>query len=119
MQRVFFPLLIAATLSAQNAPQPAASAPLGGYSAQTSQDERKWEEEFRKLPEPQRMRQYMQRLSARPHHVGSPYDKDNAEWLMNTFKSWGLDSRIETFYVLFPTPKERVVELVEPRHFVA
>ena len=61
----------------------------------------------------------MQRLSARPHHVGSPYDKDNAEWILSKFKEWGLDAHIETFDVLFPTPKERLVELVEPTHFTA
>ena len=49
----------------------------------------------------------MQRLSARPHHVGSPYDKDNAEWMLAQFKEWGWDAQIETFDVLFPTPKER------------
>jgi N-acetylated-alpha-linked acidic dipeptidase len=61
----------------------------------------------------------MQRLSARPHHVGSPYDKDNAEWMLNKFKEWGLDASIETFDVLFPTPKVRVVELLEPTKFTA
>jgi N-acetylated-alpha-linked acidic dipeptidase len=61
----------------------------------------------------------MQRLSARPHHVGSPYDKDNAEWMLSKFKAWGLDTSIETFDVLFPTPKVRVVELVEPTRFTA
>jgi N-acetylated-alpha-linked acidic dipeptidase len=58
-------------------------------------------------------------LSARPHHVGSPYDKDNAEWILARFKEWGFEARIETFNVLFPTPKERVVELVEPTKFRA
>ena len=61
----------------------------------------------------------MQRLSARPHHVGSPYDKDNAEWILAKFKEWGLDAQIETFDVLFPTPKERALELVEPTRFTA
>src|SRR2546429_6141050 len=61
----------------------------------------------------------MRHLSARPHHVGSPYDKDNADWILAKFKSFGLDARIETFDVLFPTPKERVVELVAPTKFVA
>jgi N-acetylated-alpha-linked acidic dipeptidase len=61
----------------------------------------------------------MRRLSARPHHVGSPYDKDNAEWLLSKLKGWGLDAKIESFDVLFPTPKERVVELVEPGYFKA
>src|SRR5262249_13193012 len=68
---------------------------------------------------PHNFREYMQRPSARPHHVGSTYDKDNAEWIFSQFKQWGLDARIETFDVLFPTPKERVVELVEPKKFVA
>src|SRR5438309_1870031 len=55
----------------------------------------------------------MQRLSAHPHHVGSPYDKENAEWIAAKFKEFGLDTHIEQFDVLFPTPKERAVELVE------
>src|SRR5580704_7965290 len=78
-----------------------------------------WEEKFRSIPNPQNLHDYMQRLSARPHHVGSPYDKDNAEWIAAKLKSWGLDARIETFEVLFPTPKERVVEMIEPTRFTA
>ena len=92
---------------------------LPGYSAASSRIERDWEAKFRDIPTPQNFRDYMQRLSARPHHVGSPYDKDNAEWILSKFKEWGLDAKIETFEVLFPTPKERVVELVEPKKFVA
>jgi N-acetylated-alpha-linked acidic dipeptidase len=92
---------------------------LNGYSAATSRTQRDWETKFRAIPEPQNQRDYMQRLSARPHHVGSPYDKDNAEWMLAKFKEWGLDANIETFDVLFPTPKVRVVELVEPTKFTA
>jgi N-acetylated-alpha-linked acidic dipeptidase len=58
-------------------------------------------------------------MSARPHHVGSPYDKDNAEWILSKFKEWGFDAHIETFQVLFPTPKGRVVEMVQPTQFRA
>jgi N-acetylated-alpha-linked acidic dipeptidase len=61
----------------------------------------------------------MKRLSARPHHVGSPYDRENAEWILSHFKEWGWDAHIENFEVLFPTPKERLVELVEPTKFTA
>jgi len=78
-----------------------------------------WESRFRSLPEASRQREYMERLSARPHHLGSPYDRDNAEWMLGLFKSWGLDAKIETFDVLFPSPKERVVELVEPHRYTA
>lgn len=78
-----------------------------------------WEQKFRAVPSPQNLRDYMQRLSARPHHVGSPYDKDNAEWIAAKLKSWGLDAKIENFDVLFPTPKERLVEMVAPVKFTA
>jgi N-acetylated-alpha-linked acidic dipeptidase len=78
-----------------------------------------WEEKFRAIPNPQLLREYMQRLSARPHHVGSSYDKDNAEWILAKLKGWGLDAKIETFEVLFPTPKERLVEMIEPVKFTA
>ena len=60
---------------------------------------------FRALPDPAAIKETVRRLSARPHHVGSPYDKDNAEWLLAQFKSFGWDAQIETFDVLFPTPE--------------
>ena len=94
--------------------------PLYGYSAESSRLERQWEEKMRAIPNPDNLREYMQRLSARPHNVGSPYDRDNAEWIAAKFKEFGLDTHIETFNVLFPTPKERLVELVEGGpHFTA
>ncbi|HLJ91111.1 MAG TPA: M28 family metallopeptidase [Candidatus Angelobacter sp.] len=93
--------------------------PLYGFNASGSRTERDWENKFKTIPNPQILRDNMQRLSARPHHVGSPYDKQNAEWILSQFKSWGLDAQIETFDVLFPTPKERLVELIEPGHFTA
>ena len=92
---------------------------LAGFSAQGSQAERQWEQKFRAIPVADNIRGYDERLSARPNNVGTPYDKDNAEWILAKFKEWGLDAHIETFDVLFPTPKERVVELVEPTKFVA
>jgi N-acetylated-alpha-linked acidic dipeptidase len=113
---IFVVLLITLTvLSAA----PADPDQLTGYTRENAQAERQWEKKFRAIPDPQRMRDNMQRLAARPHNVGSPYDKDNAEWLLATFKQWGLDAHIETFDVLFPTPKQRAVELVEPKKYVA
>ncbi|HKI11774.1 MAG TPA: M28 family metallopeptidase [Candidatus Acidoferrum sp.] len=87
--------------------------PLYGYSAESSRIERQWEEKLRAIPNTENLRAYMQRLSARPHHVGSAYDKDNAEWIAAKFKEFGLETHIESYDVLFPTPKERQVELLE------
>jgi N-acetylated-alpha-linked acidic dipeptidase len=104
-------LLIAAT--------PATQPTLLGFTDSSSKTEREWEEKFKAIPQPANMRAAMQRLTAHPHHVGSPYDKDNAEWILAQFKSYGLDAHIETFDVLFPTPIDRAVELVSPTRFVA
>ena len=98
---------------------PAETGPLRGYSTQSARVERDWESKFRAIPDPANLRAYMERLSKRPHHVGSAYDKDNAEWILSKFKEWGLDAKVETFDVLFPTPKERAVELLEPTKFTA
>ena len=94
-------------------------AALAGYSPRAGQSEREWETKFRAIPDPANLREYMRRLSARPHHVGSPYDKDNAEWILAHFKEWGLDAHIERFDVLFPTPKVRLLEMLAPTKFTA
>ena len=99
---------------------PASSpANLEGYSPAHAATERDWEAKFRAIPDPRILRDNMQRLSARPHNVGSPYDKDNAEWILAKFKQFGFDAQIETFYVLFPTPQQRLVQLLEPTKFTA
>ena len=92
---------------------------LLGYGRQSAADQRNWEGKFRAGVSTDRIRENMRRLSARPHHVGSPYDKDNAEWILSKFKEWGFDAKIETFYVLFPTPKVRLLEMLNPTPFRA
>jgi N-acetylated-alpha-linked acidic dipeptidase len=114
----FTQFAIAQTSAEQNGAS-SASAQLLGYTAQTSATEKGWEKKFQDGIVSANVRENMRRLSARPHHVGSPYDKDNAEWMLARFKEWGFDAHIETFGVLFPTPKERLLELVEPTQFRA
>jgi N-acetylated-alpha-linked acidic dipeptidase len=92
---------------------------LRGYTPEHAAAEVQWEQKFREIPDPTRVRETMRRMSARPHHVGSPYDKDNAEWLVAQLKSYGLDAKIEQFEALFPTPKSRKLELLGPERFVA
>jgi N-acetylated-alpha-linked acidic dipeptidase len=115
--RWLFPVVLSAVV--MHAQQPSTPELLQGYSQDASAKEVQWEQKFRAIPSPDNLRSYMQRLSAHPHNVGSPYDKNNAEWIADKFRSWGFDTSIETFYVLFPTPKERALELVEPTKFTA
>ncbi|HKP86591.1 MAG TPA: PA domain-containing protein, partial [Blastocatellia bacterium] len=92
---------------------------LRGYSDASAKAQLDWETRMRAIPKPDLLREYMKHLSAEPHHVGSAYDKQNAEYIRDKFLSWGLDAKIEEFDVLFPTPKERVLEMIEPSRFRA
>ena len=78
-----------------------------------------WDARFRALPDPAVIKETMRRLSARPHHVGSPYAKETAEWLLAQFKSFGWDAQMDTFDVLFPTPTTRLLEMTAPTRFTA
>ena len=117
MGRAFAALIILGLASASIAQQPGEQ--LAGFSAQSTPGEANWEQRFKSMPDPQRMRANMERLSAHPHHVGSPYDKENAEWILAQYKQWGWDAHIDEFEVLFPTPKLRLLEMVAPSKFTA
>ena len=117
--RIFLPIALLLPIYAFSQDVKVTKPALTGYSPASTASEQEWERKFRDLPSPDVIRQNMQRLSAHPHAVGQPFDKDNAEWMLSLFKQWGFDAHIETFDVLFPTPKERVVELVAPTKFVA
>ncbi|MBV9960292.1 MAG: M28 family peptidase [Acidobacteria bacterium] len=93
--------------------------PLLGFDPEGAAAERTLEAKFDSLLKRENLRETMKRLSARPHHVGSPYDKENAEFILSLFRSWGFDAQIEEFQVLFPTPKVRVLEMITPEKFTA
>lgn len=61
----------------------------------------------------------IKQLSAKPHHLGAAEGKAVAETVLEQFKSYGWDARIETYQVLFPTPKTRVLELTAPTKYTA
>jgi N-acetylated-alpha-linked acidic dipeptidase len=98
----------------------AISLPLTHVRAQSPQstEERQWESKYRDATNAARIGEYMKRLTLHPHAVSQPYDKDNAEWMLAQLKSWGYDAHMEQFNVLFPTPKERAVEMTSPKRFV-
>ncbi|KAA9039537.1 M28 family peptidase [Ginsengibacter hankyongi] len=59
----------------------------------------------------------IKKLSAVPHHISSPGSKANAEYILSLYKKWGWDAQIETFHVLFPTPKTRILEMTSPTSY--
>jgi N-acetylated-alpha-linked acidic dipeptidase len=75
-------------------------------------DSRALEAKFDAQINPAEMGTWLKLLAAEPNHVGSVHNKANAEWIAAQLKSWGWDSRIETFDVLYPTPISESLELV-------
>ncbi len=114
-------LLLSGTLALAPARAATASegAPLFGFDAAGAAAERALESSFDASLDPADQRAWMKRLTARPHHVGSPYGKENAEFLASLFRSFGFETRVETFTVLFPVPKTRLLERVAPSPFTA
>ncbi len=92
---------------------------LTGYTKDAADAEFRLEEKFDKSLKTSNLDVWMKHLSARPHHLGSAYGKANAEYLRDLFKSWGYESQIESYHVLFPTPKVRVLEMTAPAKYVA
>src|SRR5260221_7349400 len=92
---------------------------LTGFTKESADAEFKLEEKFEASLQLGNIDDLIKRLSARPHHVGSVYGKQNAEFMRDLLKSWGYDANIETYHVLFPTPKTRLLELLGPVKFIA
>ena len=117
-QTVLITLLCLTVAAAQNAPAGSQQI-LQGFNQAGSDRERALEKQFDSLLKKDEARDWMKRLSARPHHLGSPYGKENADFIAGLFRSWGYETEIERFDVLFPTPKTRVLEMTSPEKFTA
>ncbi len=108
---LFLMLLVSASCIAQKSIQ--------GFNEEAAQKEFALEEKFDSYLKASNLDAWMKRLTARPHHLGSAMGKEYAEWMRDQFKSWGYDAKVETYQVLFPTPKVRVLEMVAPTSYKA
>jgi N-acetylated-alpha-linked acidic dipeptidase len=110
--RVLSVLFVFSTVSSQSV-----SPVMLGFSAEAARAQYVLESRFDEALDPENLRAWMKRITARPHHLGSPHNKENAEFIAEQFRSWGYDTKIEEFQVLFPTPKTRIVEMTAPEKF--
>ncbi len=90
-----------------------------GFGDEAATAQRALEQRFDADLKADDQREWMRQMASAPNQVGSPHDKANAEFMLAKFKEWGWDARIETFDVLYPTPKSHTLELVEPTRFTA
>ena len=108
---VFALLLTLSIVNAQN--------PIRGFPPEEATAEREREAKARAIPQSERIRTYLERMSAKPHHAGSPGSKAVADYATALMKEWGLDSKQESFEALLPYPTKRKLDLVAPNQFAA
>jgi N-acetylated-alpha-linked acidic dipeptidase len=93
------------------------AAEIQGFTPAAAAAEKQIERRFDSDLSAEDLRSWMKQMASAPNHVGSAHDEANAEFQLKKFREWGWDASIETFSVLYPTPREVSVELVAPTHF--
>jgi N-acetylated-alpha-linked acidic dipeptidase len=104
--------------AATESPNPAGNNMLG-FAPASAAAQLSLEQRFDAQLDPADQRRWMKQMASEPNQVGSPHDKANAEFMLKKFREWGWDARIETFDVLYPTPKKVALELLGPHPFTA
>ncbi len=92
---------------------------ISGFSETASVNQKQTEQKFDAVLSAEKIGATIKDLSSRPHHLGSVGGKSVAENILARFKSYGWDASIETYQVLFPTPKTRVLEMLAPANYKA
>ena len=112
-------LWLGAAMASLAAPVAAAPGSILGFSPPEAQVERALEARFDASLSASQISERLQRMAAEPNQVGSPHDRENAEFTLAQYKAWGWDAHIEVFSVLYPTPKIETLELLGPSPFTA
>lgn len=120
MSRTAVPAFLVA-LAALALPPPAhpqSSDPPRGFLPGQWEEQRQIEERFRAVPDPARLREYMEYMSEEPHIGGFGHgSKRVADYALEKFLSFGLDAAIEETEALMPLPVDRHVEVLGPEPY--
>ncbi len=92
---------------------------ITGFSSNDTASQLQTEQKFDAQLNADHIGATIKQLSSRPHNLGSAGSKAVADTILNRYKSYGFDAHIETFTVLFPTPKTRVLEMIAPTSYKA
>ncbi|MGB5319474.1 M28 family peptidase, partial [Eudoraea sp.] len=92
---------------------------ITGFKSENTQNQLNLEAAFDAKVNPTNLDVWMKKMAAKPHYVGTPFGKELADWMAKEFKKWGYDVRIDTYQVLFPYPKVRLLELTGPTKYQA
>ncbi|HEX6717187.1 MAG TPA: M28 family metallopeptidase [Pyrinomonadaceae bacterium] len=106
-------LLVSITLAA---PITFAQTAIDGFSSQSAAAERRWEEQFRAVPNPKSAREHLRRLTLEPHIAGSKEDYATAVYVRDQLRSYGLNAELKEYQVWMNYPNTpTVLELITTR----
>ena len=91
--------------------------PIRGFPDDAVAAQRQREEQYRKIPDSARLKEYMEAMAGEPHVAGQPSSKKVADYALARFKSFGLDAKLEEFEAMMPWPIETTVELIAPEKY--
>src|SRR5580658_2405074 len=95
------------------------SSSMLGFSVEHAGDERLLEQRFDSALNAADQRDWMLRMASDPNQVGSAHDRANAQFMLQQFRAWGWEADIETFSVLYPTPRHIALRMIAPTQFTA
>ena len=92
---------------------------IRGFTSDSAKAQREMEAKMASIPRAANVREYIRVMSEEPHHTGSKAGLEVAQYVLDKFKTWGLDAEFHKFEGLMPTPRERHLELLAPESYVA
>jgi N-acetylated-alpha-linked acidic dipeptidase len=116
VRHAWLAIFVAACAALAQAP---VAAPIRGFPPEEWKAQHDREEQSLAIPEPGRIRLYMERIADKPHVAGSLASKAVADYAAAQLKEWGLDTRTETFEALLPYPTRRFLEMTSPVRYRA
>jgi N-acetylated-alpha-linked acidic dipeptidase len=110
-------LLVSITLTAPlTFTEAFAQSAIDGFSSERAVAERRWEEQFRAVPDPKSAREHLRRLTAEPHIAGTKEDYATAVYVRDQLRSYGLNADLKEYEVWLNYPNApTVLELITNR----
>lgn len=90
-----------------------------GFSPEAAQKQGALEKQYDAVLSAPEIGVAIKNLSAFPHHLGSAESKAVADSIFKRLSAYGWTVRMDTYHVLFPTPKTRILEMIAPKKYTA
>lgn len=89
---------------------------IDGFNAARGADQRRWEEQFRAIPNPKSAREHLRILTREPHIAGTKEDYDTAVYVRDQLRSYGLSAELKEYDVWLNYPNTpSILELITTR----